>query len=137
VQRSSSVKLAAAPDAAVVPGERPLFFRHWLRSPLGMGAVLPSCRGVGEAMARALPPDRSGWLLELGGGTGSVTQALLDDGWPAERLVSVEREPDLAAVLARRCPGVSVHAADACAVDDLLRRLGIDALAGVVSSLPI
>ena len=137
MQRSSSVKLAAAPDAAFVPGERPLFFRHWLRSPLGMGAVLPSCRGVGEAMARALPPDRSGWLLELGGGTGSVTQALLDDGWPAERLVSVEREPDLAAVLARRCPGVSVHAADACAVDDLLRRLGIDALAGVVSSLPI
>jgi len=137
VQRGSSLKLAAAPEAAVVPGERPLFFRHWLRSPLGMGAVLPSCRGVGEAMARALPPDRNGWLLELGGGTGSVTQALLDDGWPAERLVSIEREPDLAAVLTRRCPGVSVQATDARAVDELLRRLGIGALAGVVSSLPI
>ncbi len=137
MHRSSSLKLAPTRDAAVVAGERPLFFRHWLRSPLGMGAVMPSCRGVGTAMARALPRDRAGWLLELGGGTGSVTQELLAAGWPAARLVSVEREPDLAAMLARRCPGVGVHAADARAIDGLLRKLGIDALTGVVSSLPI
>lgn len=137
MHRSSSLRLAPTPDAAVIAGERPLFFRHWLRSPLGMGAVMPSCRGVGAAMARALPQDRAGWLLELGGGTGSVTRELLAAGWPAEQLILVERAPELAAMLARRCRGVAVHAVDACAIDMLLRRLRIDALAGVVSSLPI
>jgi phosphatidylethanolamine/phosphatidyl-N-methylethanolamine N-methyltransferase len=136
VQRQSSLRAAAPTDGAVA-GERPLFFRHFLRRPLGIGAVIPSSRGVGDAMARALPPERTGWLLELGGGTGSVTESLLAAGWPAERLVSVEREADLAAMLARRCPGVLVSTADARSIDALLDGLEIAALAGVVSSLPI
>jgi phosphatidylethanolamine/phosphatidyl-N-methylethanolamine N-methyltransferase len=137
MQRGGGLGSARMPDSVAVPGERPLFFRHFLRRPLGIGAIVPSSRGVGEAMARALPPDRTGWLLELGGGTGSVTASLIAAGWPAERLVSVEREADLAAMLARRCPGVLVSTADARAVAGLLDGLAIGALAGVVSSLPI
>ena len=137
MQRQSGLRSAPRPDGAAVPGERPLFFRHFLRSPLGMGAVVPSSRGVGEAMARALPPAGGGWLLELGGGTGSVTESLIAAGWPAERLVTVEREPGLAAMLARRCPGVVVSTADARAIGGLLDGLAIGTLCGVVSSLPI
>jgi phosphatidylethanolamine/phosphatidyl-N-methylethanolamine N-methyltransferase len=137
MQRGGGIGAAPVRDGVAVPGERPLFFRHWLRSPLGMGAVMPSSRGVAKAMARALPPERTGWLLELGGGTGSVTEGLIAAGWPAERLVAVEREADLAAMLARRCPGVTVLTADACEIGGLLDGLVIGALAGVVSSLPI
>jgi phosphatidylethanolamine/phosphatidyl-N-methylethanolamine N-methyltransferase len=137
MQRQSSLRAAAMGDSVAVAGERPLFFRHFLRSPLGIGAVIPSSRGVGDAMARALPAERTGWLLELGGGTGSVTESLIAAGWPAERIVSVEREPDLAAMLARRCKGVVVSTADARATGALLDGLGISVLAGVVSSLPI
>ncbi|HZB93124.1 MAG TPA: methyltransferase domain-containing protein [Stellaceae bacterium] len=119
------------------PGDRQIFFRHWLRNPLGIGAALPSGTKVARGMARELSLDRPGAVLELGGGTGGVTRGILAAGCPVDRLVVVEREPDLAAYLARRTPGLRVVCGDACEVDQLLAKAGIDQLATVVSSLPI
>ena len=82
--------------------ESALFFRHWLRHPLEIGAFLPSSAAVGRAMAKAVAFDRPGMVLELGGGTGAVTASLLDTGCAPDRLIVVEREPALAATLRRR-----------------------------------
>lgn len=117
--------------------EKSLFFRHWLRNPLGIGAVLPSGAPVGRAMAREIALDRSGAILELGGGTGGLTRGLLGAGIPAERLVIVEREPDLAAALRGRFPMLRVIEADARGIRTVLARLEGGRLAAVVSSLPI
>jgi phosphatidylethanolamine/phosphatidyl-N-methylethanolamine N-methyltransferase len=117
--------------------DRPLFFRHWLKNPLGIGALLPSGAKVARGMARELSLDRPGAVLELGGGTGGVTQGLIAAGCPVERLCVIEREPDLARYLTRRFPGVRVIAGDACAAGSLLADAGIERLATVVSSLPI
>lgn len=117
--------------------EHLLFFRHWLRSPLGIGALLPSGRTVARAMARELPARRSGVVLELGGGTGALTQALLEAGCAAGDLVVVEREAALAAALRTRFPFLRIVEADARTVGTALAELGIAPLAGVVSSLPI
>lgn len=117
--------------------ERALFFGHWLRHPLGIGALLPSARAVAQAMVRELPRQKNGVVLELGGGTGSITAALVESGWTAAQLVVLEREPALAAALGRRFPQLRIITADARTVGSLLDRLGIDWLAGVVSSLPI
>lgn len=43
-------------------------------------------------------PDGDGLVVELGGGTGAVTQALLDHGFARERLVVVERSPRLCGI---------------------------------------
>jgi len=118
-------------------GDRQIFFRHWLRNPLGIGAALPSGTKVARAMARELRLDRPGLVLELGGGTGGVTRGLLAAGCPLERLAAIEREPDLAVYLARRFIGLRVIEGDACDADALLAKAGIDQLATVVSSLPI
>jgi len=117
--------------------ESALFFRHWLKHPLEIGAFLPSSPAVGRAMAKAAAYDRPGMILELGGGTGAVTASLLDAGCPAERLIVVEREPALAALLRRRFPICRVTEGDACEVGRLLAPLGITRLAAIVSSLPI
>lgn len=48
--------------------ESALFFRHWLRHPLEMGAFLPSSSAVGRAMAKAAaldPPRAGGSFLQL------------------------------------------------------------------------
>jgi phosphatidylethanolamine/phosphatidyl-N-methylethanolamine N-methyltransferase len=82
--------------------ESALFFRHWLRHPLEIGAFLPSSAAIGRAMAKAVAFDRPGMVLELGGGTGAVTASLLDTGCAPDRLIVVEREPALAATLRRR-----------------------------------
>jgi phosphatidylethanolamine/phosphatidyl-N-methylethanolamine N-methyltransferase len=118
-------------------GEREIFFRHWLSNPLGIGAILPSGSSVARAMAREFALDRPGAVLELGGGTGSLTHGLIAAGCPAERLVVIEREPDLARHLQRRLPGVRVICGDAGQTGALLAGAGIERLATVVSSLPI
>lgn len=130
-------KAAAGRPTAVPRGDRQIFFRHWLRNPLGIGAALPSGAKVARAMARELSLEHSGAVLELGGGTGGVTRGLLAAGCPPERLVVIEREPDLAGYLARRFTAVRIVCGDACDADALLAAGGIDALATVVSSLPI
>ncbi|HXZ01552.1 MAG TPA: phosphoethanolamine methyltransferase [Stellaceae bacterium] len=118
-------------------GDRELFFRHWLRNPLGIGAALPSGAKVARAMARELRLDDAGAVLELGGGTGGLTRGLIAAGCPVSRLVVIEREPGLARFLERRFPGLSVVCGDACDAEALLAGAGIDRLATVVSSLPI
>lgn len=108
-------------DARPLRGERALFFRHWLRQPLGIGAILPSGGAVARAMARVSAFSRPGVVLELGGGTGSITRALLSAGCPPERLLPVERERELAASLRRRLPAVAVVEADAADLDAVVR----------------
>ena len=114
-----------------------LFFRHWLRHPLGIGAILPSSLAVVRAMASDVPFSRPGAVLELGGGTGVVTRGLLEAGCAPERLIVIEREPALADILRQRFDAVRVIEGDACAIRSILAELGIDQLAAVISSLPI
>src|ERR1700761_5053697 len=76
-----------------------LFLRRWLRRPFAMGAVVPSGRLLGEAMAKATlagMAGRDGHVIELGAGTGGITKALLGAGIPADRLAPIERDPELA-----------------------------------------
>jgi phosphatidylethanolamine/phosphatidyl-N-methylethanolamine N-methyltransferase len=137
VNQSASAPSRDAPESGTWEGEKALFFRHWLRRPLGIGAVLPSSAAVAAAMAGALNLSRPGIVLELGGGTGSLTHGLLASGCPPERLISIEREPGLAALLRRRFPSVRVIEGDAASLGALLASCGAGRLAGVVSSLPI
>jgi len=113
------------------------FLARWLRRPLAIGAALPSSPMVGRAVARRVQLERPGMVLELGGGTGSLTRAMLAAGCPADRLVVVEREPSLVNILARRFPGVRILPGDACELRSQLERQGIGQLATVVSSVPI
>ena len=117
--------------------ESALFFRHWLRHPLEIGAFLPSSAAVGRAMAKAVAFDRPGMILELGGGTGAVTASLLEAGCAPERLIVVEREAALASTLRRRFDRLEIVEADACALGGILAERGITSLAAIVSSLPI
>ena len=117
--------------------ESALFFRHWLRHPLEIGAFLPSSAAVGRAMAKAVALDRPGMILELGGGTGAVTASLLEAGCSPERLIVVEREAAMVAMLRRRFKRLQIVEADACAIGAILSERGVTDLAAIVSSLPI
>ena len=113
------------------------FLARWLRRPLAIGAALPSGRMVGRAVARRVQLERPGLVLELGGGTGSLTRAMLAAGCPPHRLIVIEREPKLVGLLERRFPAVRILQGDACELRPLLRRQGIGQLATVVSGVPI
>lgn len=113
-----------------------LFLSRWANAPLQVGAVAPSGRALGRAMAAQLPAEFR-ICVELGGGTGSLTQALLAAGVPRESLIVIERDPRLAAYLRRRFSGVRIVLGDARHLANLLAAQGIDAVDAVVSSLPL
>src|SRR5260370_36732989 len=92
-----------------------LFLKRWLRRPLAMGAVMPSGRLLAAAMARttkAVLEGRPGHVVELGAGTGEVTKALLAAGIAPERLALVERDRELAVLLARPFAGTAICESD-------------------------
>jgi phosphatidylethanolamine/phosphatidyl-N-methylethanolamine N-methyltransferase len=113
-----------------------VFLKAWLKSPLSVGAIAPSGERLARAMARTVP-RRSGLpIVELGGGTGSITAALLRRV-PPERLIVFERDPELARRLKRRFPAIKVVQGDARNLRHHLRSLGIERVGTVVSGLPM
>ena len=90
-----------------------LFMASWLRSPLKIGALVPSSAALADCMAAQLDPENQGTVLELGPGTGTVTRALLARGLEPAQLVIVERDANFCHLLRNRFPGVQVLHADA------------------------
>ncbi len=113
------------------------FLRSWLDNPLMTGAISPSSPFLAAAMAKEVDPARPGPVIELGPGTGPVTQALVERGVAQERLVLVEFDPEFCRLLAKRFPGARVIRGDAYALDTTLRGLIDQPAAAVVSSLPL
>ena len=116
--------------------ESRLLFKLWLKNPRKIGAVAVSSAELAAAMARQIPRG-PGWVVELGGGTGSVTKAILEAGVPPDKLIVVERDPTLHDILQSRYPDVRVILGDAMQLQALLRREGVDHVKTVVSSLPL
>ena len=115
---------------------RLLFLTCWVSAPLKIGSVTPSSRELGRAMVAQLP-ERYGVCVELGGGTGSLTQSMLASGVPADRLIVIERDPRLAAYLRRRFANLLVVQGDAAELTLILDDYGIDRVDAVISSLPL
>ena len=113
------------------------FIRSWLEHPRITGAVRPSGRLLARAMARLVDPKLEGPVIELGPGTGVVTQALVDRGIAPQRLVLIEFNRDFIPLLAARFPGARVLRGDAYAVHALLAGKLEAPAASVVSSLPL
>lgn len=114
------------------------FFKIWLRRPSQLGACLPSSRGLAAAVASCIDVQAPGIVVELGGGTGKVTEALLDAGVPVDSLIVIECEPSLCDVIAARLPQVRLLCADARDLKALLHQHGITGpVKAVVSGLPL
>ena len=113
------------------------FFKAWFENPGVTGAVSPSGRSLARAMARYVDPQDDGPVVELGPGTGPVTQALIHRGIAPERLVLVEYDVKFCRLLERRFPGCIVVQGDAYNLADTLKGVLDGPAAAVVSSLPL
>ena len=112
-----------------------MFGREILDSPRSMGAICPSSPKLARRMA-SLVDQQSGIVVELGGGTGAVTAALLKKGVSPQRLIVIEQSTKLSALLRNRFPEVTVINGDAARLAELL---GPDSgkVTAIVSSLPL
>jgi phospholipid N-methyltransferase len=87
------------------------FFLNWLQNPLTVGAVAPSGRELARLMTAGLGPGAR--VVELGAGTGTLTQAILERGVHPSDLHIVEQNENFAALLRGRFPSCAVVAGDA------------------------
>lgn len=114
-----------------------VFWRSMVDNPARIGAVLPSSPRLGQRMARQVRLLPGEVLVEIGAGTGVVTQALLDADVLPERLYIVELDPRLAAHLRERFPRSHVIEGNAAHLTDLMPAELVGKVGTVVSSLPI
>ena len=117
--------------------ESELFFRQWLRSPKSMGSVIPSSRALARAVAKQVVRRPGEAIVELGGGTGAISEGLLESGVPRDKLVIVELDGELHGYLKRRFDGVRVVRGDATRLNDILAQQGVDRVSTVVCGIPM
>ena len=113
------------------------FIRSWIEKPLSTGAVMPSSKALARVMASYVDPQSSGPVIELGPGTGPVTEALVRRGVDPKRLLLVEFNPDFCRLLRTRYPAATVVQGDAYRLRRLLGALVREPAAAVVSGLPL
>ncbi|MBE5314163.1 MAG: methyltransferase domain-containing protein [Xanthomonadales bacterium] len=99
------------------------FFRQWLRNPLATAAISPSGAQLARLMLAELPAGAKR-VIELGGGTGVFTAALLNHGIRDADLMVVELNEELHQHLSQRFPGAHVACGDARELPSLAERSG-------------
>jgi phosphatidylethanolamine/phosphatidyl-N-methylethanolamine N-methyltransferase len=113
------------------------FLRSWIEKPLHVGAVMPSGRLLARTMAQYVDPDATGPVVELGPGTGAITNALIERGVDQKRLVLVEYNPGFCALLRDRYPQAKVVQGDAYRLRDTLWNVLSAPATAIVSGLPL
>ncbi|PZU69130.1 MAG: phospholipid methyltransferase [Sphingobium sp.] len=83
------------------------FLAAWVKKPRQTASVVPSSRYLARLMVADIDPQ-GGRVLELGGGTGVFTRAILETGLAADMLEVVEINPAFARGLRRHFPHVSI-----------------------------
>jgi phosphatidylethanolamine/phosphatidyl-N-methylethanolamine N-methyltransferase len=133
-QRPTARKLPVGKDRF---DDEARFLRSWLERPLLTGAVTPSGKMLARTMASYVDPRIPGPVVELGPGTGPVTDALIRRGVAQDRLVLVEYNPEFCKLLKRRFPKATIVQGDAYDLRETLAGVLSEPAAATVSSLPL
>lgn len=113
------------------------FFKGWIDKPRAVGSVVPTSSVTARRMASVIDTGSGLPVLELGAGTGVITNAILERGVKPEDLYSLEYAPEFVSHLKRRFPRVNVIEGDAFDLDTTLSHLPGLVFDSVVSGVPL
>jgi phospholipid N-methyltransferase len=128
--------MKSAPDSSR-PVDGWTFFRQWLKNPREMAAISPSSRQLARQMVHQLP-RHCRRVIELGGGTGVLTRAVLAHGVKHDDLLVLELNEELHQHLHQEFPAVRVVCGDAMHLREIAQAHGFvdtDRADAVVSGL--
>ena len=123
--------------AARSPMDELRFLRSLITHPRAIGAIVPSSPALARRIALQIDPAFPGAVLELGPGTGVITEALIARGIAVERLIAIEADPDLALLMRERFPNLQIVKGDAFDLDYILPRAESGPVGAAVSGLPL
>jgi phospholipid N-methyltransferase len=114
-----------------------LMFRKFLEHGTSIASFAPSSRFLSRSLIRGIDYDRARCIVELGAGTGPVTEQLVKRVKPHTRLVVLERDPDFCTRLRAKFPKAEIVEGDAAHIDQLLADRGITSVDHMISGLPL
>ena len=113
-----------------------LFLKKFLRHGVKIASVAPSSPWLCRGMANAVPFERCNIIVELGAGTGPMTNELRRRMQPGTRLIAVESDDDFCAHLRTHYPDVDIVQGDATRLAEHLDARGITVVDAIVNCLP-
>jgi len=113
------------------------FFAAFVKHPLQVGSIIPSSQFLLRRIVAAAGIGSATTIVELGPGNGGSTRAILRAAPAHTRLLSVEVNPRLHALV----QGIGdkrliAHRGDACRLKDILAQYGLGAPDVVISGIP-
>ncbi len=130
-------EFTAAAARRLLPPARWLFFRRALIHPLQLATPLPSSQALGRLIAAHVRDKRRDLIVEIGGGTGVVTRALLEAGVSPDRLIVIELDEQLADYLREALFEVRVITGDARQLAELLLSSWRGRVGTIISGVPM
>ena len=112
------------------------FLKALVMNPRATGAILPSSKRLARAMVAHIKFTDETLVVELGAGTGVITQAMLDCGIPSQQIIAVEYSPHLVKKLRQGFPGITVIEGDAAHLVALLKDKA-QPVGTIISGLPL
>ena len=112
------------------------FVQRAARRPSTVGAVLPTSNHVAEAIAEVLPASGTPTVLELGPGTGALSDAIHRRLPEGANHLAVEIDPEMVRYLRTTKPWLRIIEGDATDLGRLLSSVGTTRVDAVVSSIP-
>ncbi|MBL7977849.1 MAG: methyltransferase domain-containing protein [Bacteroidetes Order II. Incertae sedis bacterium] len=112
------------------------FVKAGFRNPLHVGALMPSSPALARAMVEGLEIKPGQTVLELGPGTGSLTQALNDRLPQATCYLGIERDPHFVTLLQKRFPHLRFVAGDAVNAVHISNEHAEGPIKYIISGLP-
>lgn len=114
-----------------------LFLHRFLAHPGRVFSIVPSSRSLSRVVAQQIHRAEDEYVVELGAGTGSVTEAILASGVPADKLIAVEIDHEMAEYLRECFPGITVLECCASEIDRHLPQAAQGRIGAVVCGIPI
>ncbi len=110
------------------------FLTSWVRDPRAVGAIAPSSPSLGRLMARGCGAGAR--VVEVGAGTGALTQAIVAAGVAERNLYLVESDERFVEILEKRFPAARTVRGDATWLGQHLEDL-TGTVDFVISGLPL
>lgn len=115
-----------------------LYIKKYFTHPLRVGSFVPTSHKTAEFLAKHIKKNEK-YIVELGGGTGSLTEGMLGAGIKPEKLICVEIDPNFCSFLRNKFSGLGLKiiCADAKYLKNELSDDVLKNISTIVSSVPL
>jgi phosphatidylethanolamine/phosphatidyl-N-methylethanolamine N-methyltransferase len=114
-----------------------MFVQTWMGKSRTVGSVWPTSSRMAKKMASVINLNSELPVLELGPGTGAITQAILATGLNPEKLYAIEYTQDFFNMLRTKFPKIKLIKGDAFDLDKSLGNENQISFDCAISSLPL